>query len=157
MLSVSPELIDVMKNNANALVAFSNIALTGAERLTTLNLNAARSALTEGAAASRLMLHGEGAMTAPKALPETATKNALAYFQSVQEIAAETQQEVSKLMTSFLATQGNGMSEAANWFKGFEALKTLGHQMSEANLKAMAGVTAKIASAKAPYSTKRAA
>lgn len=157
MLSVSPEQIDALKSNTDAFMAFSNIALTSAERLTALNLKAARTAFEEGVAASSLLVESSGSMKAPKAIPETATKNALAYFQGVQDIAAEAQQEVTKLMTSYFVMQGHGSSHAASWLKGFETFKTLGQQITEANRKAMADATSKIASTMAPQPTKRAA
>lgn len=156
MLSVSPEQIDAIKNNADAFMAFSNIALTSAERLTALNLKAARTAFEEGVAASSLMLESYDSSKTKKAIPETATQNALAYFQSMQEIAAETQQEVARLMTSYLVSQGNGASHATSWLKGFEAFKALGQQMTS-NGKAMADATSKVASAVGLHSTKRAA
>lgn len=141
MLSVNPEQIDALNNNADAFIAFSNIALTSAERLTALNLKAARTAFEESVAASSLILESNGSMKAPKAIPETATLNALAYFQGVQDIAAATQQEVTQLMTSYFVTQGYGSSHATSWLKGFEAFKTLGQQITEANRKAMADTT----------------
>lgn len=162
MLSVSPEQIDAMKTNTDAFMAFSNIAISSAERLTTLNLNAARAVLEESVAASSSMLESNGSTVPSKvktAIPETATRNALAYFQNVRDIATETQQEVTKLMTSYFASQGNGSNHSAGWIKGFEAFKSLANQMTamtDANRKAMVDVTSKVASATGSHSMKRA-
>ena len=162
MLNVIPDQIDAMKANTDAFMAFSNIAISSAERLTTLNLNAARAVLEESVAASGSMLASNG-LTIPakakKAIPEAATRNALAYFQNVQDIARETQQEVTKLMTSYFASQGNGSKYSAGWLNGFGALKSLAGQMTamtDANRKAMTDVTSRVASATGSHSTRRA-
>lgn len=161
MLSVNHEQIDVIKTNADAFMALSNIAISGAERLSTLNLNAMRTLLEGCVAASTLMLESNGS-TAPakakKALPD-ATRYAVAYFQNVQEIATEAQQEATKLMTSYFASQGNGSNPNLGWLKGVEAFENLANQMNtmtEVNRKAMADVTSKVASTTISHSAKRA-
>lgn len=160
MLTINPEKIDALKNNADAVMAYSNIVYSSFERLTTLNLKAMRALLEESAAASSLMLEGNGsakAATAKTAIPETAAQNAVAYFQEVQELSKETQQELTQLMTSFLATQGNAANSTA-WVKGLEAFKNLGQQVgaiAESNRKAAADITSRVASASTLSATKR--
>lgn len=162
MLTISPEQIDAIKTNGDTVVAFSNIVYSSFERLTTLNLNATRALLEESAAAASLMLESNGSTAsakASKAIPEAATQNAVAYFQGVQELSTETQQEVTQLMTSYLATQGKVANPSAAWLTGFDVLKSLGHQVSsitEANRKAVADVTSRVVSATASQSAKRA-
>lgn len=162
MLNISPEQIDAIKTNADTVMAFSNIVYSSFERLTTLNLNATRALLEESAAASSLMLESNGSTSstkAKKATPEAATQNAVAYFQGVQELTTETQQELTQLMTSYIATQGKVANPSAAWLKGFDVFKSLGHQVSaitEANRKAVADVTSRVVSATATQSAKRA-
>ncbi|HXE36896.1 MAG TPA: phasin family protein, partial [Azonexus sp.] len=144
MQSLSPEQIDAIKTNADAAMAFSNIVYSSFERLINLNLSATRTLLEESAAASSLMLESDNSASstkAKKAIPETATQNAMAYFQGVQELTTDTQQELTQLMTSYFATQGNGANPSGAWLKGFDVFKSLGHQVSaitEANRKAVA-------------------
>lgn len=162
MLTISPEQIDAIKSNADAAMAFSNIVYSSLERLTTINLNATRALLEESAAASSLMLEASGTARpgkAAKAIPEAATQKAVAYFQGVQELATETQQELARLMTSYLATQGQVTNPGVVWLKGFDAFNSLGQQfgaITEANRKTVADVTSRLAGATASHSAKRA-
>lgn len=162
MQSLSPEQIDVIKTNADAAMAFSNIVYTSFERLINLNLSATRTLLEESAAASSLMLESNNSASstkAKKAIPETATQNVMAYFQGMQELTTETQQELTQLMTSYFATQGSGANPSGAWLKGFDVFKSLGHQVSaitDANRKAVADVTSRVVSATASQSVKRA-
>ena len=159
MLTINPEQIDAIKSNADTVMAFSNIVYSSFERLTTLNLNVTRALLEESAAASNLMLEGNGSAKPAKArtaIPEAATQNVVGYFQDVQELTTETQQELTQLMASFLATQGKSANPTA-WLKGFDAFKNLGQQagaIAEANRKAAADITSRVASASASSSVK---
>jgi hypothetical protein len=150
MLNTNSEMIHAINANADALMEFSKIAISTIEQLTTLSLNATRSWLNEGAAAATLMLESNGAMPptkAKKAAPLAVSESAIAYFQSVQDIVTEAQEETSKLMTAYLASQGNGSSHHAGWLKGFYAFNGFGQQLSaltETNHKAMADVTSRV-------------
>ncbi|WP_265942457.1 phasin family protein [Dechloromonas sp. A34] len=163
MQSYSPEQIDAIKSNADTAMAFSNIVLSSFEHLINLNLSTTRTLLEESAAATSLMLESGNSTSstkAQKAIPETATQNAMAYFQEVQELTTETQQELTQLMTSYFSAHGHGANPSAAWLKGFDGVfKSLGHQVSaitEANHKAMADVTSRVAKATASQSAKHA-
>lgn len=161
MQSLSLEQIDAIKTNADTAMAFSNIVYSSFERLIKLNLSATRTLLEESAAASSLMLESNDSTSstkAKKAIPEAATRNATAYFQGVQELATETQQELSQLMTSYFAAHGSGANPSTAWLKGFDVFKSLGNQVgaiTEANRKAVADVTSSVAGATASQSVKR--
>lgn len=156
MLILSPELIDKIQKHANVFMRLSNITLTGAERLTNLNLDAARTALDDGAVVSSLMFDSNRSATAQTAAPGKAAENTLAYFQSVQQIAAETHQEVTTLMTAFLASQAYGMSQASNWIEGLEALAAFGIPLNEGGRRLMADIRSNESGAMATSSRKRA-
>lgn len=163
MQSFSPEQIDAIKTNTDTATAFSNIVFSSFERLINLNLSTTRTLLEESAAATSLMLESSNSTSstkAQKAIPEAATQNAMAYFQGVQELTTETQQELTQLMTSYFSAQGNRTNPSAAWLKGFDGVfKSLGQQVSAitaANHKAVADVTSRVAGATASHSAKHA-
>lgn len=146
MLKAIPAQLDAVKINADAFMALSKIGFSSIERLATLNLNATRAALESGAeAASRI--HSKGAKSLPDLhglVPEAAIQSATTYLQGVQEIATETQKEVTTLMSSYFSSQGKGTNASADWTKGFDMFNNFGQQiiaMTEANSKAVADAT----------------
>lgn len=151
MLTTSSEITHAIKANTDALMGFSKIAFSSIEQLTSLNLSTARSALEESAEAAASMLESNESVPssqAKKANPLAVSESASRYFRSVQAIATEAQVELTKVMTAYLASQGNGSSQAAAWLKGFDAFSGFGQQFSaftEANRKAMTDVTARVA------------
>jgi len=150
MLNTSSDITRAIQTNVDAFMAFSKIAISSVEQLTTLNLSTTRNSLEENAAAAVLMLESNGAMSsskAKKAAPLAVSEIASAYFRSVQDIATEAQEEITNLMTTYLASQGNGSSEHAGWLKGFDAFNGFGQQLSaftEDSRKAMANVTSQV-------------
>lgn len=156
MPTASHEQIDTVKSNIDAFMALSKIALAGMERLATLNLEATRTALEEGANAYSLMLHPGDKKAQPNL---EAVTSAVDYFRNVQEIAVETQKEVTDLMTAHVALQGNGGNANAAWTKGFDLFKRFGDQvtnMTEANRKTVGDVTAQIVNAASSHPKRRA-
>lgn len=159
MQRLSPEQIDAIMTNTDTAMAFSNILYASFERLINLNLSATRILLEESAAASSLMLESNNSTSPPKAqraIPETATRNVMAYFQGMQELTTETQHELTQLMTSFFAARSNGATPSAAWLRGFDGVfKNLGQQVgifTEANGKAVVDVTSRVAGAAARQS-----
>lgn len=150
MLNTSSKMIHTIKSNADALLELSKITISTIDQLTTLNLSATRSWLKESAAAATSMLESNGAKPTSKekkAGPLAVSESAAAYFQSMQDIVTEAQEETTKLMTACLASQGNGSSHHSGWLKGFDAFNGFGQQLSaltEANRKAMADVTSRV-------------
>jgi hypothetical protein len=159
MLAVSPELINSVEINTQAFMTLSKIAFSSLERLATLNLNATRLAFEEGTTGFASMLQGKDAKKQQKLLgatPEKAT-NSAAYLQGVQEIAAETQSEVTKLITSYFSSQGRGSDPSTGALKGFELFKGFAQQitdMTAANTKVVGDATARISSATAALARK---
>lgn len=138
MLFVSPELINSTEINTHAFMTLSKIAFSSVQRLAALNLNATRVALEGGTRG-------------------TASNNALAYLKGVQDIAAETQQEVTELVTSYFTPHGEDSNPTAGWLKGFEQFKSFAQQitdMTAANTKVVGDATARIATVAASQSKK---
>ena len=158
MLAASPELINSIEINAKAFMNLSKIAFSSVERLATLNLNATRVALGDGIPAFGSLLKITDSK--PQGLPGStaATDNAAAYLKGVQEIAAETQREVSALLGSYFPAPGLGANPSAGWLKGFEQFKSFAQQvtdMTTANSKVVGEATARIANSSASLAQKR--
>jgi phasin family protein len=143
-----PGIPDLVSLNSDAFLKLSKIAFSSIERLTALNLQATRTALEENVARSNALLNGKdsvGEQHSPAALPGAAAKTAEAYFQEVQVIATETQQEVSTLLTTYLAPGKEGALPSAEWLKGFDVFKNFAQQlaaMTAASGKLVADATA---------------
>ena len=160
MLAVSPELINSVEINTQAFMTLSKIAFSSLERLATLNLNATRLAFEEGTSGFASLLQTKDAREQQKVLgatPGKATNGAAAYLQGVQEIAADTQSEVTKLVTSYFSSQGRGANPSTGALKGFELFKGFAQQitdMTAANAKVARDASARIASSAASLSKK---
>ncbi|MCP5228540.1 phasin family protein [Accumulibacter sp.] len=160
MPSASPDLIGAAEINAKAFMTLSKLAFSNVERLATLNLNATRAALEGGTAAVGSLSQTKDAkqqQNPPASAAGTATNNAAAYLKGVQDIAAETQKEVSNLMASYFSPHGEGSTPSAGWLKGFEQFKGFAKQitdMTDANTKVAGDVTARIANSMASMSKK---
>ncbi len=163
MLSTTtPEQLRAVKAHNDALMALSQIAFSGVERLTALNLNVARAALEDGLTASNSLLQVKG-VNELKQLHNPfigpATDKATAYFRSVQEITAESQEQISRVLKSYFAILGMGAAANAGWSAGFDMLDKIARQtnsMVEANIKAVGDTTAKMAAATSPHPRKAA-
>ncbi|MBL8427189.1 MAG: phasin family protein [Dechloromonas sp.] len=101
-MSISPEqLAAANKATVDSLLSVANTALASAERIATLNLNTARSALEDTASGVKSVLEAKDpkeALAAQSALAQPAVEKAVAYSRSVYEITAETQQELAKMV-----------------------------------------------------------
>ncbi len=158
MLAASPDLINSIEINARAFMTLSKIAFSSVERLATLNLNATRVALGDGVPSSGSLLKiADGQQPG---LPGTANaaNYAAAYLKGVQEIAAETQREVTALIASYFPALGPGASPSAGWLKGFEQFKSFAQQvtdMTTANSRVVGEATARIADSAASLAEKQ--
>jgi len=127
MHTASSEQFAAFKFDANVFMTLSNIAFSSLKRFTALNLSTTR-AFFEGGIATYVSIPQNKDIKERQNLwgttSETATKNAIEYFHDVQKIAAETQGEVAKVMTSLFSPSG----EASN--KSLDAFKSSAHQMS---------------------------
>ncbi|NMG29670.1 phasin family protein [Aromatoleum evansii] len=150
MQTTTPEQIRAAKTYTNALMALSQVAFSGVERLAALNLNVARAALEDGISASNRLMQVkdiselkdlQGSISAP------ATEHCAAYFRSVQEIAGESQQQIAQIMTSYLATLGFDAAAKAGTNAGFDMFSKFvkeTNSMFEANAKAVGDATTKM-------------
>lgn len=85
------------KSAVDALLASAHAALAGAERISSLNFNAARAALEDGSAMALLATRDpKEAATMQSALVQPSVERAVSYSRSMCEIAAETQQQFAK-------------------------------------------------------------
>ena len=151
--NVSPDQFEAISLHADAFMAFSRLAIATTERLTTLNLNAVRTALQTSAIATNEMLESNGS-TAPaninKSNSVAATQHAIAYVQNMQDLARDTQQELSHLITSYFDSQGHAASHGKAWLKGLPTYKDVASQFSaitESHRKAMTGMHSRGAAA----------
>ena len=147
MLNITPEQMDAVKFNTDAFMTLSKIAFAGVERLAALNLSTARTALDDGFAASSAMLEAHDGKALHSPAPAKTTANALAYFSDAQKIAAETQQEIAKVMNSYSSHLGLNSNAGASWSKGFEMFKGAADQiaaMTAAGSKAASEATAQM-------------
>jgi hypothetical protein len=162
MLNTNSDMIHAIKANTDAFLAFSRIAFYSIEQLTTLNLSTTRSSLEESAVAATSMLESNGAAPSSKtkkAASLAVSESAAGYFRGVQDIATEAQEEITKLMTTYLSSRDNGSSHHAGWLKGFNAFNGFGQQLSaitEANRKAMTDATARVVNQSNVHSQKSA-
>jgi phasin family protein len=142
MFKTSIEQIDVVKANTAAFMALSRIAFSSVERLASVNLDAARVALEVSVTASSAWAQTKDVnelqnLWSPLTGP--ATQNITNYLRHVQEIAAQTQEETTKLMTSYLATLTAGATAGTALAAGSDLFTNFAQQMTslaEANVKA---------------------
>ena len=89
------------KATVDSLLAVANTALASAERIAALNLDTARSALSDTASGVQSVMGAkdpQAALAAQSALAQPAVEKAVAYGRSVVEITTQTQQELAKMV-----------------------------------------------------------
>ncbi len=89
----------VQKSNLNHLFALTNMAFDGFQKLTELNLQAARTTLADGQENVQAVLAGKDlreVLAVQSNLGQPAAEKAVAYGRQVYEIASNTQSELSK-------------------------------------------------------------
>lgn len=149
MISATPEQLNAVKFNTDLFVALSKIGFSSIERLTSLHLKVTRAVLEDSVASALPARESKGLHHTSGPIPEVLGKDAVAYFQGVQEIAIDVQKEINNLMTAFFSSQGKGGRIGASniWSKGFDVYRDFGQQitrMTEANSKAVGDATARI-------------
>ncbi|MBL8447618.1 MAG: TIGR01841 family phasin [Zoogloeaceae bacterium] len=115
-MSYSPEKFAALKDASLAAAnSLATSAFANAERLTALNLNAARGALEDSVSTCNSLL----AVKDPKDLAtlltgmtQPAVEKVVAYARSVYEIASQAQAEVSKLFEAQMADLNKGLAGA---------------------------------------------
>jgi phasin family protein len=145
MQTNTPEQMRAAKNYTDALMALSQVAFSGAERLTALNLNTARAVLEDGFAAKSLLQTKDVSDPAnlPIALNGPAMEKWAAYFRGLLQIATDSQQEAGQVLTQYFTSLG---FEAANTganagFDMFSKLMKDTNSAFEANAKAFGDAT----------------
>lgn len=94
------------KAAVDALLTVANTALASAERVAALNLNAARTALADGAANAKSLLAVKDAqdlVATQQALAQPAVEKAVSYGQNIYAITTDTQQALAKLVEAQFA------------------------------------------------------
>lgn len=145
-VSQSSEFIELLQT-------LSAVYLTSVERLAALNLNRAREAIEECAAAARTPVQANGTYNLQGALSgiaEPMWQKTLAYSRSASEIVAETHEEMTKAMTgqfssqnlaSFWTNRSSTMSDV--FMKGVQQMATT----ASANMAAVDAARVKAGSA----------
>lgn len=153
MTTASPDQIDAVESSTNALMALSKIAFSSIEQLAALNLKVAQAALTDAVAASELLPHttvfqdlkaGESPLTGP------AARKVVAYFSDAQGIAAKSQDEINRLVSTYFSLPGKGSTPGKSWSSGFDMFTRIAQQASSlasANAKAVGDTTEKLLAA----------
>jgi phasin family protein len=153
MPTASPEQIDAVETSTNALMALSKIAFSSIEQLAALNLKVAQTALTDAVAATELLSHpqdipalhsGESPLTGP------AARKVVAYFSDAQGIAAKSQDEINRLMSTYFALPGKSTPPGKSWSSGFDMFTRIAQQASSlasANAKAVGTTTERLLAA----------
>ncbi|HJV26462.1 MAG TPA: phasin family protein [Aromatoleum sp.] len=150
MQTTTSEQIRAGKTYTNALMALSQVAFSSVERLAALNLNVARSALENSLAASNnlMQIKDVGELgNLQSAIGGPAAEQCAAYFRSVQEIAGDSQQQMSQLLSSYFATLGLDVTAQAGSNAGFDLFSKFVEQtksMFDANAKAVGDATTKM-------------
>ena len=101
MFTNPQQLATANKANVEALLNLANQAFAGIERIATLNLNTARTALEDGVNNAKALLEAKDVqelVSLQSSLAQPAVEKAMAYSKSVYEIASQTQGEFAKLM-----------------------------------------------------------
>ncbi len=114
-VSAAEQFASANKSTVDTLTTLATTALSQIERLSTLNLNTARSVLDDSIAATRTVLAVEKPQDLTSLQATLAQPNldkAVAYGRSVYEIFTEGQQEVAKLFEAQAAELKNTFTDA---------------------------------------------
>lgn len=161
-MQTTTEQIRATKAYTDTLMALSQVAFSGVERLAALNLNVARCALEEGLAASNTLMQAKDVSDLKKlqsSIGTPATEQCAAYFRGAQEIAGDSQQQIAQLMTSYLATFGLDASVKAGSNAGLDMFSRFAKQansMFEANAKTIGDATTRMMAPVTPHPKKAA-
>lgn len=101
MFTAPEQFVSANKANVEALLNLANTAFASAERFAALNLNTARSLLEDSVANTKALLGAKDVqelMSLQTTLAQPSVEKAVAYSRSLYEIAAQTQEEISKIV-----------------------------------------------------------
>ena len=101
MFTAPEQFASANKANVEALLNLANTAFASAERFAALNLNTARSLLEDSVANTKALLGAKDIqelVALQSTLAQPSVEKAVAYSRSLYEIAAQTQEEISKIV-----------------------------------------------------------
>jgi phasin family protein len=177
-MMTTEQILAAHKANVDTLFGLTNKAFEGVEKLVELNLQVARSALTEGAQSTKAALSVKDAqelIALQAGMLQPAAEKAAAYSRHLYDIAAATGAEVSKAAESttadaqkkfaaavdaavknapagsenMVALVKSAVAAANNAFDGVQKASKQAADMAEANLQAMTATAAKATQAAA--------
>lgn len=115
-MSFTPtQLAAARESNVEAALSLANSAFANAERLTTLNLNTARSAFDDSVANVQALLAAKDPQEFVKlqsSLAQPLVEKSVAYVRNVYEIASQAQEEVAKLVDGQVAELNKNLAAA---------------------------------------------
>lgn len=145
MYNLLEQLSSANKAGVEILVNMANTAFGGAERLAALNLNAARTAMEDGATGTRALFGVEGVDglgSLQSGLAQPGLEKAAVYSRSVYQIAADTQEALSDVV-------GGQVSEFSR--SASEALDTAAKTAPEGSELAVSAIRSSISAANSAY------
>jgi len=110
------QLVAAQKAQLNSLLAMTNTALEGFQKLAELNLQAAKSTFAEGREQVEAALAGQDLRSAaivPGALLQPTTEKALAYARQVYDIVSSTQASLAQMTEAHCEQYGRAVQEFA--------------------------------------------
>lgn len=111
MFNTPEQFATTNKASVEALLNLANTAFASAERIAALNLNTARSLLEDSVSNTKALLGAKDIqelIALQTTLAQPAVEKAVAYSRSLYEIAAQTQEEISKVVEAqFTETNKN--------------------------------------------------
>ena len=116
MLTTPEKLASANKAAVETFFALANTAFAGTERLAALNLSAARSFLEDGVANAKALFGArdpQQLVALQTTLAQPAVDRFISYSRDLYEIAAETKEEVSKLVEAQFAELAEANISAA--------------------------------------------
>lgn len=135
MFNATEQFASTNKANVEALLNLANTAFASAERFAALNLNTARSLLEDSVANTKALLGVKDVqelVALQTTLAQPSVEKAVAYSRSLYEIAAQTQEEISKIVEAQFT----------------EANKTVATALDKASKNAPAGSDVAVAAVK---------
>lgn len=128
------------KTSTEAFMTLSEVAFSGFERLSALNLNMARATFEDGISAAQSFAQVKD-VSELKELPSPfsghMTERVVAYFRNVQQIAAELQEEIADVMTK----QMSGAAGPNPMIDIFTKVTQQATEMTKASFKTVAEAT----------------
>ncbi|MBR0567482.1 phasin family protein [Azoarcus sp. L1K30] len=138
---------DALKSNIEAAAKLSEVTLTSLERLTALNLAAARSFVEEGVALTQSYAKVKDAddlktLTAP--LGEKVSEQMMKYVRDVQEVSKDMQMMFAKIMNEQMSSLGDNVAAMAPVLDMVKKATQQVSDMTAAGVKAATEMTEKL-------------